>query len=234
MRQVPMNILIIGNGRLAKHFSHYFQMLGLSYDIWHRSLSVAELNQKLEKQHLIFCLISDDALESFIEKHLLDSKHTIIHCSGCQSIPNTIGAHPLMTFSEQLLEIDQYQSIPFVVDCSLEQWRTIIPFLPNPSYYLAPEHRAYYHCLCVMAGNFSQFLWQKLFFEFDRLALPQAAAQPYLQGIAHNIATQQPLTGPHIRQDKKTQNKHLSSLSEDPFKKVYHAFTETYQAQNHE
>lgn len=227
-------ILIIGNGRLAKHFSHYFHLLEQPHHSWHRSQPVKALNQLLETPLLIFCLIRDDALASFIQTHLTDSKHTVIHCSGCQSIPNTIGAHPLMTFSSDLFTIEQYQRVAFMVDCPVEQWHSLTPFLPNPHHYLAPELRAYYHTLCVMAGNFSQYLWQKLFTEFERLGIPEAIALPYLEAITHNIATHQPLTGPLTRHDQNTLNKHLAALSNDPFKTIYTAFIETHRAHHHE
>jgi len=81
-----------------------------------------------------------------------------------------------------------------------------------------------------MAGNFTGFLWAKLFEEFPKaLEIPAEAAVPYLEQVCRNIAASPThpesfLTGPIVRRDVAAVEKHLSALESDPYRSVYEAF----------
>ena len=63
-------ISLIGNGHVARHFQYYFSLLQLSFTTWHRKESVAKLQQELTRSSHILLLISDSAIEEFIQQHL--------------------------------------------------------------------------------------------------------------------------------------------------------------------
>src|SRR5438128_847575 len=115
MRQVPQ-YLLIGNGRTAHHFRHYFSLLQISFQTWHRNEPLQNLQKKVSQATHILILINDQAIEPFIKKHLQKSEALLIHFSGSLITQLGYGAHPLFCFNNQLYSLSQYQKIPFIVD----------------------------------------------------------------------------------------------------------------------
>lgn len=228
MRQVP-HYLIIGNGRVARHFRHYLSLLGLAVAQWSRSESPLQLKALLPGATHVLVLVSDQAIEPFIAAHLQDSAALKVHFSGALATPLAFGAHPLMTFSAGLYSLDKYQSIPFVVDEGAPPFADLLPGLPNPHVTLAPELKAKYHALCVLAGNFSCLLWQKFFAALEsELHLPQSTGHAYLRQQMENLLADPAaaFTGPLARGDRGTIEKNLSALAGDPFQRIYQSFVD--------
>jgi predicted short-subunit dehydrogenase-like oxidoreductase (DUF2520 family) len=234
MRQVPANdaspIGIVGNGRLARHFRHYFSLLGIPFQTWSRQESTASPAEALAACPTVVLLVRDDAIVPFVEAWPALKQQRIVHCSGSVVTPLAAAAHPLMTFGTALYALDEYRVIPFVIDTG-QSLGDLLPGIPNPWFAIAPAERAYYHALCVMAGNFSVILWSKLFDEFEtRLGLPPSAAFPYLQRVTANLLTdaKRALTGPLARHDTQAIAANLHALEGDPFQAVYAAFVRAY------
>jgi predicted short-subunit dehydrogenase-like oxidoreductase (DUF2520 family) len=163
----------------------------------------------------------------------------VIHFSGALEVPGLHGAHPLMTFGHDLYSNDFYARIPFVVTgrTSLQDF---LPDFPNPSFQILPEQKPYYHALCVLGGNFTTLLQQRMLQGFAELGLPTSAAQPYIDKITKNVfaAPAAALTGPLARKDFLTIRKNLKSLAGDPYARIYEAFVSLvfpeYQEGTHE
>ena len=69
MGQVPpISYLMIGNGRLAGHLSHYFSLEKIPHRRWHRRCG-SPLEEVLASATHVLVLISDDAIEPFIRRH---------------------------------------------------------------------------------------------------------------------------------------------------------------------
>ena len=183
-----VHYLIIGNGRTALHFHHYFSLLGLSFDLWHRRESIEILQKKLKQCTHILILISDQAIESFITTHLSPSQVVCIHFSGALSTPLAYSAHPLMSFSKTLYELSLYSSIPFIIEDHAPPFSELLPGLPNNHGRIPASLKERYHALCVLSGNFSCMLWQKLFSSFEEeFHLPASLAHPYLLQQTKNL-----------------------------------------------
>lgn len=226
MRQVP-NYLIIGNGRVARHFRHYLSLLNIEFSVWHRAESPARLKKLAQTATHILILISDQAIEHFIDEHLQGTTAVKVHFSGALVSRKAFGAHPLMTFNTGLYTLEKYQSIPFVADDA----GISLPGLPNKVHAIAPEMKAKYHALCVLSGNFSCLLWQKFFAAMtDEFHLPAETGQAYLrqqmENLLENSATA--FTGPLARGDAETIRKNLAALDGDPFQRVYQSFVDIY------
>jgi predicted short-subunit dehydrogenase-like oxidoreductase (DUF2520 family) len=231
MRQVP-HYLVIGNGRVARHFQHYFSLLNISFSNWHRQQSLSKLNEDIKSASHILLLISDKGIDDFIETNLKNTQSLLIHFSGSFTTPLAIGTHPLMTFSENLYSLQQYQTIPFVIDQDAPEFTELFPDLPNQHVRLRKELKAKYHALCVLSGNFSCMLWQKLFSSLaTEFNFPPEIAQPYLLQQTQNILTnpKTALTGPLVRNDFQTIQKNLAALDGDPFQEVYKSFVKCYE-----
>ena len=231
MRRVP-SFLIIGNGRVSHHFQHYFSLLNIPYLLWHRQKSYKELQNDICNVNRILLLINDDVIESFIFEHLKNYQGMLIHFSGSLVTNHAIGVHPLMTFNESQYALLQYQEIPFVIDHDAPDFELLLPTLVNPHVRLHKSFKSKYHALCVMSGNFSCLLWQKLFMTLENeFNIPSSMAHAYLLQQTNNLITspKTALTGPLVRGDRQTMMKHMDVLSDDPFQKIYEAFVQSYQ-----
>ena len=234
MGQVPKQdetpYLIIGNGRLAKHIAHYFDLSGIPYLNWYRKSSES-LHLLISQAQKILVLINDDEIENFISQNNNDFKHkTWIHCSGLLSTPLAESAHPLMTFSNSLYDLETYKSIPFITEKGRENFHDLFPELANINFPIKSELKPLYHAWCVMSGNFTTILWQRFFDILENdLGIYRKYAYPYLTKIAENLGTStSPLTGPLARGDKKVIEKNLLALKDEPFVEIYRAFVNTH------
>jgi hypothetical protein len=226
MQQVP---LIIGNGRIARHFGHYFDLLGVTYLQWDRkNNSGAELDQLLANSTQILLLISDRNIDQFIEENLQNTKHQLIHFSGSYNSKYAVSCHPLQTFADELYNLEDYKKIPFIADTK----NKIFPYLPNKQYHINKNEKAYYHALCVIANNFTTLLWQKFYREMEtRFNIEAHDLAPILERTFLNIKAnpKNSLTGPIARGDVETISENLKALEGDKFLGVYEAFLRTTQ-----
>jgi predicted short-subunit dehydrogenase-like oxidoreductase (DUF2520 family) len=239
-----MNYAIVGGGRLARHFSHYFQSLEIPHTRWTRDgqcsfnsfeLSDAEqrLRETLGKADRVLLLVSDNAIGVLLKQYPFLYEKRLIHCSGALSLPGVAGAHPLMTFTDDLYELETYLSIPFAVEAG-HSFEDLFPGLPNSYFAINVEDKARYHAMCVMAGNFSQVMWKGISERFEQqLDLPAGSLHPYLKRVAGNFieAPKAALTGPLIRSDQQTIEKNIQSLDGDPLQDIYRAFVHFYQSE---
>ena len=119
MRQVPQknrNYLVVGNGKMARHLSTYFVLLNLPYHSWWRS-SGENIYKKLLNSEKVLVAISDDAITKFTSSLVKEfPQKTFIHFSGLLCVPGVESAHPLMTFSNKLYDLNTYLKIPFVTE----------------------------------------------------------------------------------------------------------------------
>jgi predicted short-subunit dehydrogenase-like oxidoreductase (DUF2520 family) len=239
-----MNYAIVGGGRLARHFSHYFQSLEIPHTRWARdgqcsfnSFELADAEQRLRetvgKADRVLLLVSDNAISALLKQYPFLHEKRLIHCSGALSFPGIAGAHPLMTFTDDLYELETYLSIPFAVEAGYS-FEDLFPGLPNSYFAINVEDKARYHAMCVMAGNFSQVLWKGISERFEQqLDLPAGSLHPYLKRVADNFieVPKAALTGPLIRSDQQTIEKNIQSLDGDPLQDIYRAFVHFYQSE---
>lgn len=222
-----MRYLIIGNGKLARHFSHYFSLLKLPFQQWSRQSSLAALELAVCNSDIILLLISDHAIVDFIAAHPFLQNKTLLHCSGCLVTPMAYSAHPLMSFSDQLFDLATYQQIPFILQDDGPDFAELLPGIKNPSYKIPSELKPYYHSLCVLANNFTHRLWQHFFKEMaERFHIPSEALLPYLATTFQNIQEQRAFTGPLARGDLTTIQQHLQALQNSPLLKLYQLLIE--------
>jgi 2-dehydropantoate 2-reductase len=230
-KQVP-EYLLVGSGRVARHFCHYFSLLKIPFEAWSRKDSRDLLSQKLQKASHVILLISDKSIENFITEYLQNTSACLIHFSGSLATHKAYGMHPLMTFNENLYELEEYMTIPFIIDDNSPDFKQVFPLLPNPHFRLDVSLKAKYHALCVLSGNFSCLLWKKLFYEFkENFNFPESIAHPYLLRQVKNLVlnSKTALTGPLVREDVATIEKNLTALDADPAKELYQSFLLFYQ-----
>jgi hypothetical protein len=223
--------LIIGSGLMARHFSHYFDLLGIPHERWSRKEnSFDDLKQLLSKGALekVFLAISDSAILPFYETHFSNFRGRAFHFSGALELPGIQDVHPLMSYGPYLYDLQSYKQVPLVSTAEIG-----LSELPNPKFHIPSESKARYHALCVIAGNFSVLIWQKFFFEMATYGIPSPACLPYFRQINANIeaAPFSALTGPLMRNDIKTMEMNMHSLHGDPFREVYKHMVHAFETQ---
>ena len=229
---------LLGGGRLARHMHHYLSLLKLPVSGWARDPmsklnshaiddSGTRLRATIEPASHVLLLVSDSAIPEVVSHYPFLCEKTLLHCAGAFSFPGIAGAHPLMTFSDTLYEPERYWQMPFIVERGY-RFGELLPGLPNPHFEIAPEHKARYHALCVMAGNFSQVLWQAVAERFEGMGLRAVALQPYLRQVTENFiaAGGSALTGPLSRGDSATIERDFNALAGDRLQNLFRGFLE--------
>ena len=240
-----MNYAIVGGGRLARHFSNYFQLLEISHTRWARdgqsrfnTFDTPDAEQRLRetigKADRILLLVSDNAIGALLKQYPFLHEKQLIHCSGALSIPGVAGAHPLMTFADDLYDLQTYQSVPFMLEAG-QCFDELFPGLHNLHFSINIEDKAGYHAMCVVAGNFAQLLWEAVSDRFgQQFELPAEVLHPYLKQIVSNFiqTPETALTGPLSRNDEQTIEHNLNALEGDPMQDLYRAFVDCYKKEN--
>ncbi len=226
-RQVPLTYLLIGDGRLARHVTYYFASTGMLFTRWSRRHNNShELSEMANQSDYILLLISDDAIETFIRNNPVLKDKSLVHCSGSLTSNLCQGCHPLMTFGNSYYPKSFYPSIPFVCDEGID-FEQIFPQLENPHYSLPKSKKAAYHALAVMAGNFPQFIWQSVFAAMEQeLQLPHKLLHPFIQRSMLNSfeSPNDAPTGPFVRGDAETIQRHKQALQSTNLIDIYNAF----------
>ncbi|MGZ5279456.1 MAG: DUF2520 domain-containing protein [Pseudobdellovibrionaceae bacterium] len=216
---------IVGSGRTARHFAHYLNTLGLAASRWDRSQPLTTFHRLLAESTHLLLLISDSAIEGFYREHLAQFKGMVIHFSGALEVPGIESVHPLMTFAEDLYDAETYRKIPFVTT-STRTPAQILPDLPNTIHRISSADKTYYHALCVMSGNFTTLLWQKMSQGLSEIGLPSGIESTYRDQIFKNLSKDldHALTGPIARRDLATILRNDQALQNDAYRKIYRAF----------
>jgi predicted short-subunit dehydrogenase-like oxidoreductase (DUF2520 family) len=235
MRQVPQknrNYLIVGNGKVARHLSTYFDLLNLPYHSWWRS-SGENIYKKLLNSEKVLVAISDDAITKFASSLVKEfPQKTFIHFSGLLCVPGVESAHPLMTFSDKLYDLNTYLQIPFVIEKKQKPFKELFPELKNYSIAIESEFKPFYHAWCSIAGNFTTALWTAFFKRMHKIGINKELCFPYMTGTMDNLFNQtSPLTGPFSRNDLDIIKAHKKCLKNDPYHLVYKAMEKAMKAE---
>ena len=229
-------VLLVGNGRLAKHLKYWNQLVQTPNQIlvWNREHSQDLLKNYIQQSSTIWLAISDSAILDFYNQHLADTDKTVVHFSGALHDERLISAHPLMTFANELFDKTVYEKIHFSIT-GTDSLQKALPSFANSFSQVSGENKSLYHALCVLAGNFPQLLWNETLKEFRNLNIPDSAVETYIQQVSANFIQQKEkaLTGPLVRKDLKTIESNLQSLNKKPvLKNIYTNFNENFGAAN--
>jgi hypothetical protein len=231
----------VGDGRLSRHWRHYFTSLGVPWKLWSRKHARANgkpgvtAAEALAGCPTILLAVSDDAIAPVMARLRAEGfdDRRFVHFCGGRSFEGAFGAHPLMSFALALYEPAFYRDIPVFVDHDaahpqpVAEFRALFPRLPNPCFPLPTGDKAYYHALCALAGGFTAVLWRDFFSEMaTRFGAPREALAAYPRRIIENViaSSDGALTGPVARGDKETIDSHLAALDHTALAGVYQAF----------
>lgn len=237
-------ITIIGAGNVGFHLAQRFHECGHHIcQIFSRDASkVSRLAKLFNSQgttnlkelsldaDVYILAIKDDALKFVTEEISFLKKYNklIAHTSG--SVPSTIFDHhfehygifyPLQTFST-LQKVD-FQQLPFCIYGNSPETEDILSKLAQsicPNVYLIDDkQRAILHVNAVIVNNFSNYLYNIAHHICQDQNVPFDILKPLIQETVRKITQSPPRevqTGPAVRKDVQTINRHLNFLEAYP------------------
>ncbi len=248
-----MRIGIIGSGKVAYQLSLalYDANHHLSFIVGRNNRAVQSLASKVKAKGLsniaqiphqeidvLLIAVKDDAISEVAEQVPPDYRGILAHTSGAGNLkllgvsPSQKGIfYPLYSFRNKRKK--NLSKIPFLItspDASVQN--TLIELarsISQHTYVVNDHERAKLHLAAVYANNFSNFMMTLSFDILEKNALDQnillpiiqQSAQAWTKGKAKDIQT-----GPAIRDDIKTIEKHMKQIDLDAHKKMYALISE--------
>ncbi len=249
-----MIISIIGSGNTATVLGEVLKKNGhiINEIAGRNKIAVQQLAEKLEANACIDLIqlnknsdiyiiaVRDDAVGDVIAQLNLDEK-IVVHTCGSVPIQALAGAsnnygvfYPLQSLRK---ELDYSPVIPFLIDGNNDFCRENIFHLAasvsNQVIKANDETRLQYHLSAIIVSNFTNHLFALAKAYCDSNKADFKLLLPLIEEIVNRLKFYEPAsmqTGPAIRDDKKTIQKHLALLEDFPqLKKVYEMMSESIQ-----
>lgn len=236
-----MNVVIIGSGNLATQLAKALQNKGVTIcQIYNRTLSNAQalgeildvpytsdLSKLEPNADFYFYAVKDAAIKSILKKvQRPDSIH--VHTSGSMPISVFDGLttryavfYPLQTFSKHKdIEFDQ---IPVFIEASHYEVQKKLTDLSNlittKTYNVNSEQRKKIHLAAVFACNFTNYMYDMAFETLRNSGIGFELLLPLITETADKVKYMTPKeaqSGPAVRYDSNTINKHITMLKYKP------------------
>lgn len=256
MRQKYYRISIIGAGGVAWQLAPALESAGHTIEeIYSRSyekalalslqLYQASVIEKpdFSKSHaeILIIAVNDDAIQEVAPKLILPSEGTIVvHTSGSQPLSTlqdvktvyTGVFYPLQTFTYD--KHTNFSNIPICLESdnshALKVLTKIAKSISRTVKLISSKERAVLHVAAVFACNFSNHLLSIAESLMKHQHLDLALLKPLITETIHNsltIGPQKAQTGPAVRNDQTTINRHMAFLKKhDPeYAKIYDLLT---------
>lgn len=236
-----MEIVLLGSGNVATHLAKALKAKGenvvqvYSPNLVNAKLlvdsiaaeAISDLKAVKTDAGLYIISVKDDAIESIAEG-LKAVSGLVVHTSGTTDI-KVLSAYvkqagvfyPLQTFSKAK-EVD-FDRIPLCIEATdavqLQVLHKLAAKLSQQVYELDGEKRKVLHLAAVFACNFPNHLYALANQVLQQNGLDFEIIRPLIAETADKVMTNLPenvQTGPAVRADESTMNKHLSMLKDMP------------------
>lgn len=235
-------VCVIGSGRAAHFFAHRlkdtsasFELIGIvSRDIDKVSKSLFPFSiydyTTIPKADVYILAVPDDLIRN-IAQQIPYSEALFLHCSGAQELIINIEhqyhgvLYPLLSLNFQK---EFSNNVPLFTETNSSKHEPLLNNLAKQlstnTHKLSSEKRLLIHLCAVISQNFTNHLWHitqdicktsELDFNWFKPLLEQGLERALTQN-AKEIQT-----GPAVRKDHKTIDKHLHLLSNSKWKKMY-------------
>lgn len=241
-----IKVIILGAGNLAFHLTNKFlkntninlvQVYNRNIDkikhIESKTLITNNLNN-IKEADIYIISISDNAISELSSKLLIKDK-LVVHTSGAAHLnelkcnSNKGVFYPLQSFSKDK-EID-FSKIPICLEATTESdyklLNQLASFISNKCFEINSVQRNTLHVAAVFVNNFVNHLYHVGSEICTENNIPFEILQPLIEETSNkikNLSAFESQTGPAIRNDSKTIQKHLTSLNEDQ-QKIYSILT---------
>lgn len=246
-----IKIVILGAGNVGTHLFRVFtEAKEVEVVQWynrsleriqlHRdTLAVTDQLDALMEADVYLLALSDDAIP-ITAKELTPLKGIVAHTAGSVSM-DVLKQHadhgvfyPLQTFSKN--RVVDFKSIPICIEANSDQNRETLTKLAEAIgeniHPINSIQRMGLHTAAVFVNNFTNHLYQVGAQICEEQEVPFDLLRPLIAETAakiESITPKEAQTGPALRNDKTTLQKHLDQLRDPVFKNLYLTLTESIQ-----
>ena len=246
-----LKVTVIGSGNVAQHLIKVFlqtKKVSLVQAFARQPKSLLHLLSKeqitndynaLQEADVYIISVTDNAINE-VSSQLPFKNKLVVHTSGTSSLEvldskNRKGVfYPLQTFSKSK-EVD-FSSIPLCLEAENEEdYKTlelIANSISNKVYNISSEQRKSLHVAAVFVSNFVNHMYVIGSEICATNNVPFEVLQPLIQEVANKInflSPKEAQTGPALRNDTKTIEKHIEFLKDSNYQDIYKLLTQSIQ-----
>ncbi|MCH9661315.1 MAG: DUF2520 domain-containing protein [Bacteroidetes bacterium] len=243
-----ISIVLLGYGNVGMNLCHAFSHHDtLTVTVYNRSaikknsringVSYIDDIQELPRADVYIIAISDDSIGRFSEELPLDNQ-LVVHTSGAVDMEvlsnkNRRGIfYPLQTFSE--LRTPPFKEIPICIEAENKADQTLLESLghciSDNVYEISSLERQKIHIAAVFVNNFTNHMYQIAEDYLQQQQLEFNLLKPLIRETSEKIQHVSPTqmqTGPAVRNDEMTLQKHYDLLKDSPYQKLYKTLTKS-------
>lgn len=236
-----MKIVLLGSGNVATHLGRALQQAGHTIiQVWSRNPAHAEeLALRLNSEaisdtgrvksdaDLYILAVKDDAIAEVASRLSLKDQ-LLVHTSGStdlrvlEDFSGKIGViYPLQTFSKR--RVLDFSNVPVAVEANgpavTRELLELAGQISRQVFELDSPKRKALHIAAVFACNFTNYLYTLSAEILSRNDLDFSLLRPIIAETAAKVQEAQPAdvqTGPAVRNDMETIERHLNFLKDDP------------------
>lgn len=246
-----IKVVIIGSGNVAQHLLkvmlktdevtivQVFARTKESISHLIAENQITSTYNEIKEADVYIISISDNAIAE-VANNLPFKNRLVVHTSGTSELSildnkNRKGVfYPLQTFSKS--KAVDFSTIPICLETENERDYAILEALANliskKAYAISSEQRKSLHVAAVFVCNFVNHLYQIGNEICNENKVPFEILQPLIIETANKITQLSPKeaqTGPALRNDTKTIEKHMDFLQQSNYKELYKLLTQSIQ-----
>lgn len=241
----------IGAGKCGMSLAYYLRSKGMSIVGFSSRRSNTEefdflsCEELVSKSDLIFITVTDTSISKVWNEisHMDLEGKVICHCSGSVSSEVFKGAnadtvcsvHPMMAFNSRHTSLNAVSEAFFTVEggkSAVDRVSEILSLCGNKFKVITSENKVKYHTAACFASNFVVSVCHEAFSLLSECGFTQEESREALSALMRNnmqniidAGTEKAITGPAIRGDMITLDRHMSVLDERQ-KRLYKELTD--------
>ena len=246
--RVMIKVILLGSGNVAAHLFHAFSKANEIevVQVFSRTVSndfpeilqTSDFSKIAEADVYIIC-VSDSAI-SRVSTQLEFENRLVVHTSGSSDLnvldsKNSRGVfYPLQTFTKNK-PVD-FSEIPICLETETDSdykiLKKVAKSISNKVHAISGTQRKALHVSAVFVCNFTNHLYQIGNEICLKNSIPFEILQPLIKETAEKIQSLSPSeaqTGPAVRNDTKTIEKHIDFLTNENQKEIYKILTKSIQ-----
>ena len=201
-----------------------------------KSISYCNNLKKIKKADLYILCVSDNAISKISDELNINKNSIVVHTSGSTNIKllskhkNHGVIYPLQTFSKN--KKIQFTNIPIIIEANsklvLDKIRTICLLISKKVIECNSDQRTLIHISAVFTNNFSNYMNVIAEEILKSNNINSDILYPLINETANKLNYLSPInaqTGPAIRNDQITIQKHLNLLKETKYFEIYDNLT---------
>ena len=246
-----IKVVLIGSGNVAQHLLQVMLKtteIELVQVFARNKNSISHLideeritsNYNEIKEADVYIISVSDNVIAEVSSNLPFKNRLVVHTSGTSELSvldskNKKGVfYPLQTFSKS--KAVDFETIPICLETEKESdyktLETLANLISKKAFAISSEQRKSLHVAAVFVCNFVNHLYQIGSQICEENKVPFEILQPLIQETATKITELSPKeaqTGPALRNDTKTIEKHLAFLQDANYKEIYKILTQSIQ-----